>query len=306
MADFFALEHGQGIKSNDGWYRCIEILGIGGNSATFLAVATDGPTRGVPFAIKVFRKLSAPERRESFLAEASFLFGSSHPSIMRIFDRGLFESDFPFFVAEYLPLTLRDVMRRRPSLQQKLSYAMQLLSGLSYLDQLDPPVVHRDIKPENIFVKGPTCVIGDFGLIKKQNAELGDEADQADLKESLGIGMPRRYRSPDLVKYLLGQEKITTKSDVFQLGLVFAELFTGMNPSQPWTNPTDPVVLADLRKIPGSFGEEIVRRISRMLSFNPATRPSAIQMIASFDPLYKEVCERVYPFENSVFGKGLY
>src|SRR3990172_4415005 len=156
MADSFVLDVGQSVQSATSvWYRNLQVLGTGGNAITFLAVATSGENRGVPFAIKVFRKLSKPERRHKFLEEMKFLEECNHPSIMRVFDTGVFRQRHPFFVAEYLPNTLYKVIRvGEASTVVKISYALQLLSALVYLEQRDPPVVHRDIKPRNIFVKG--------------------------------------------------------------------------------------------------------------------------------------------------------
>ena len=81
-------------------------LGTGGNAVTFLMICTSGPHSGLLFALKIFRKLSQPERRKRFLEEVNFLKNCSHPSIMRVFDQGVFtasDEDYPFVVAEYLP-----------------------------------------------------------------------------------------------------------------------------------------------------------------------------------------------------------
>ena len=45
--------------------------------------------------------------------------------------------------------------------------------------------------------------------------------------------MPRNYRTPDLVSYFKYGTAPSPRSDVFQLGLVLCELFTGMNPQKP-------------------------------------------------------------------------
>ena len=107
MADEFFLDVGQSIQSESQvWYKNLQVLGTGGNAVTFLAVATSGSFRGVLFAVKVFRKLSKPERRNSFLLEVKFLQQCDHPGVMRVFDQGVFQKQHPFFVAEYLPNTL--------------------------------------------------------------------------------------------------------------------------------------------------------------------------------------------------------
>lgn len=57
------------------------MLGAGGNAVTFLVVCTAGPHRGVPFALKFFRRMSKPERREAFVDELEFLKCCDHPAV---------------------------------------------------------------------------------------------------------------------------------------------------------------------------------------------------------------------------------
>jgi len=128
-----------------------------------------GDNKGILFALKVFRRLSSTKRRERFLNESQFLKTCSHPAIMCVFDDGVYRAQngdqYPFVIAEYLPSTLADVIRRKDvPMVQKVSLALDLVSALGYLDNLNQKVVHRDIKPQNIFVKGRSCVLGDFGL----------------------------------------------------------------------------------------------------------------------------------------------
>lgn len=113
-ADSIYFDVGQGIKADSGvWYKNVQTLGTGANAVTCLVSATSGPNKGVLFALKVFRKLSNPQRRAAFLKEVGFLKTCSHPSVMRVFDTGLFTAydsgaklEYPFVVAEYLPTTL--------------------------------------------------------------------------------------------------------------------------------------------------------------------------------------------------------
>src|SRR5258708_7348532 len=111
MADYFYLDPDKSIKSSNGiWYRCVQKLGAGGNAVTFLMMCTSGENAGALFALKVFRRLSAPDRREKFLQETRLLFNLNHPCILHVFDEGVFHAssgDYPFVVAEYLPNTLQ-------------------------------------------------------------------------------------------------------------------------------------------------------------------------------------------------------
>ena len=219
---------------------------------------------------------------------------------MRVFDDGLFYDEFPFVVAEYLPHTLQQVIRsERTPTAVKVSYTLQLLSALGYLASLTQPVIHRDIKPQNIFIKGHSCVLGDFGLMKFVDAE--DNDDQEVLKESLGAGMPARYRTPDLVDYLNGKAKPTTKSDVFQLGLVIAELFTGRNPQRPAKNFTDPVEVDTLGNIPGAMSPGIANLIRRMLIADPVSRDSAAKFIDPWQGVFLSAIDRAHALEGRVF-----
>ncbi len=298
MLDSFFLDIGQNIRSeSDVWYRNLQVLGTGGNAVTFLAVATSGPHRGVPFAIKVFRRLSRPERRDSFLSEMQFLQRCSHPSVMRIFDSGIYREKNPFFVAEYLPNTLHKEMRAgKNSVVVKISFALQLLSALVHLEQLASPVIHRDIKPQNIFIKGMSCVLGDFGLMKY--AETAIDEDQEIYKESLGVGMPFRYRTPDQVAYLKNEAALTPKSDVFQLGLVLAELFTGRNPERPTREFTDPVELEPLAAIPGSLSDGVANVLTRMLRADPVIRENASQFHDPWEGIFRSAVSQAHALEG--------
>jgi serine/threonine protein kinase len=301
MADTIPLALLQSIQADSGyWYRNLQTLGEGGNATTYLVVATSGPYRGVLFAAKLFRKLSKPERRESFLQESQFLRTCEHPSIMRLYDAGLFDGDHPFFVAEFLPDTLFTVIRRgTASMSEKISYGMQLLSALGHLSQLDPPVVHRDIKPQNVFVKGKSCVLGDFGLMKHLN--VGEDEDREMMKESIGVGMPFHYRTPDQVAYLKGETAIGPQSDIFQLGLVLAELFTGRNPERPAASFSDDVKLDRLGGIPGALSGGIAAVIERMLIPDPAQRPGAAKLLDAWEGIFKTVVQQAHALEGRAF-----
>ncbi len=299
MADSFHLSIGQGIQSETGvWYRNLQILGMGGNAVTFLAVATSGQHRGVPFAIKVFRRLSKPERRGSFLSEMQFLKDCNHPSILRIYDAGIYRQNHPFFVAEYLPNTLhKEIRGGKNSVVVRISYALQLLSALAYLEGLVPAaVIHRDIKPQNIFIKGMSCVLGDFGLMKYAYTDEAD--DQESFKESVGFGMPFAYRTPDQVAYLNNESALTPKSDVFQLGLVLAELFTGRNPERRAADFSAPVELDPLGAIPGSLSESITSVLSRMLVMDPNSREVASRFLAPWEGIFQSAVKQAHALEG--------
>ncbi|MBN2127842.1 MAG: serine/threonine protein kinase [Sedimentisphaerales bacterium] len=302
--DQVRLDFQQGIRAESGnWYNTLQFLGRGGNAVTYLVIAGSGPLQGTPFAVKVFRRVSRPERRASFLEEVRFLRECEHPGIMRIYDEGIYMENHPFVVAEYLPRTLAEVIRSRSaSVVEKLTFALQLLSALDYLAALVPQVIHRDIKPQNVFVKGRSCVLGDFGLMKRLD-DSAEELPDSVIKDSVGPGMPFFYRTPDLIAYARGETHPTVKSDLFQLGLVLAELFTGRNPEKRAENDQwlSDVVLEPLGYIPGSLGVPVANLISSLLSMNPDDRPDTSQALPAWRGLFFAAAKLINAVEGRVF-----
>ena len=307
MSDPFYLDTGEILQSSSGiGYKNVQTLGVGGNAVTFLVSATTGQNQGVLFALKVFRRLSNGERRAKFLQEIDFLKTCNHPSIMKVYDSGIHSTqtigqtlEYPFVVAEYLPTTLVDNIRaKEANTVEKIAYTLQLLSALKYLDGLNPRVVHRDIKPQNIFVKGKSCVLGDFGLMKLLNGQ--DELDRDIFKESVGVGMPFFYRTPDLIAYARNESAITTKSDIFQLGLVIAELFGGKNPAVPsYQDSLEPLTLNPIGFIPGALGSRIAYLITKqMLVFDTDERKDASYLLYAWQTIFDEAVRKAVDLEG--------
>jgi serine/threonine protein kinase len=307
MTNVLDIEITTRIRSrSDVNYRILQLLGSGGNSVVYLALALNGTFRGVLFALKLFTRLSDPERLDKFQQEAEFLRKCDHPTIMRVYDDGVYEEGkgehtrrFPFVVAEFLPFTIHDLIGQKITTAEKISFTLQMLSALSFLDEHDPPVVHRDIKPRNIFVKGKSCVLGDFGLMKFLDKDA--EVDRQTYKESVLPGMPFLYRTPDLVAYARNQADISTKSDVYQLGLVVAEIFTGKNPQIKAKHFLAQVRLYGIADIAGRHSVIIREFIETMLESNPENRPSAADLIDRWEGVFRDVVDQCHQLEGRVF-----
>jgi len=289
-------------------YQVIQKLGVGGNSEVYLVQCMDGLNQGVLFALKVFYFITDKERYKRFNTEREFLKESYHPSILQVFDEGFYDQHstdekFPFIVVEYLPDTLLQINQRTLLNADKINYTIQLLSVLALLDQLTPPVIHRDIKPHNIFIKGRSCVLGDFGLMKLLGSASEDEDDRKFYEQTYCSGMPRKWRTPDLVDYIRDHKELTTKTDIFQLGLVVAWLFTGKNPEKfSGGNYLKDVELKEIENIPGlSIKQTIEDLINSMLDFNPVTRPSAIELLDRWQGLFNEVIDQSHKLNGKVF-----
>lgn len=301
MDDYLNLQFKEGLTSHAGaTYRNLQKLGVGGTAEPYLMLSTSGALRGQLFAVKVFRRSSKPEWQRYFLDEVKFLQSCDHPAVMKVFDEGLHLDNHPFVVAEYLPSTLGGVLRTAPPMMAKMGYALQMISALEYLSSDDVAVIHRDIKPANVFIKGGACVLGDFGLMKRAVAD--PDIDRDWLKASLGPRMPRNYRTPDLVDYYKGGAAPTGKSDVFQLGLVFAQMFSGSNPQKPMTanDYTEPVELVPYF-IPGGLGKPLKDLIDPMLDLDPNGRPTPASLIERWQDLFLEASRRAHALDGRVF-----
>lgn len=172
-----------------------------------------------------------------------------------------------------------------------MSYALQLCSAISHLAEATKQIIHCDIKPANIFVGGLTCVLADFGL-----ARISARVEAAEFGPSL-----HTYRSPDIAANLSHGDELTSKSDVFLLGLTLAELFTGKNPCRPALNGSDPVELETLDEIPGIVGNRIHRAISSMLYERPNERPTAALMIDVWQGILFDAVEHIREVDPNVF-----
>lgn len=174
---------------------------------------------------------------------------------------------------------------------------MQLLSSISYL--AEKGYAHRDIKPENIFVKGNSCILGDYGLIKKlSNATLED---RNIFKESPGAGMPFHYRTPDLVKYAKNESDLTYKTDIYQLGLVLTELFTGQNPLRQSDDILGPIELRQFSWISSNHGGLIIQTLKNMLIEEPSQRSDHKEVADAFAGIFQKVVS-----EESASGSKLF
>lgn len=300
------IQNGARIEAGDDLYRIIQFLGSGGNCQVYLAMATKGSRQGILFAIKFFMKNNDAERLAQFAKEKTFLLGIDHPTIMKGYSEGehyipAADVKVPFVVCEYFPDRLDHRLKdSRLKLSEKLIYIMQLLSALQYLESRAIPIVHRDIKPQNIFLKGYTCVLGDFGLMRDLDPELLDE-DGEFIKHSEGPGMPKYYRTPDLVRYARKQSSLTTASDIFQLGLVAAEMFTGRNPLKKSQNKLDDVELESLAPVLGQSGDLIKDLIGKMLVFDPNNRGKITDLLDGFDGVLRTTTTKQIEIDGFAF-----
>lgn len=314
--DQFYLEPLKSVRGTNCWYYNHRFLGKGGNGTAFLVTSSSGDNEGMQFVLKVFHKLSSETRKAAFLEEIRVLKTCSHPAIIQVFDEGDYQipsgTVYPFVVVEYIPITLRFALQsKKIDRLRSLRITLNILSALMHIHSHDPQLIHRDIKPENILLAESSAKLADFGLVKAlqiqtepsiedQNAD-NETREEDDIFGSQYPGMPRFYRTPELVQKLNGEDvEITTKSDIYQLGTVFYEMLTGYNPQKRPDNLSDTIIL-DVRQIKGSQNVNINNLIANMLHDNPDERWGAEQCLKELTMIHKKYCKSLFNVTNVAY-----
>ncbi|KAK3165797.1 hypothetical protein QOZ80_1AG0037890 [Eleusine coracana subsp. coracana] len=147
------------------------------------------------------------------------------------------EEDEQMLVYEFMPnATLRDHLSaktERPlSFGRRLHIALGAAKGILYLHtEANPPIFHRDVKASNILLDSKfVAKVADFGLSRL--APVPDIEGTLPAHISTVVKGTPGYLDPE---YFL-THKLTERSDVYSLGVVFLELFTGMKPIQHGRN----------------------------------------------------------------------
>ncbi len=200
----------------NGRYRIIALLGKGGMGEVYRATDL---TLGQSVALKFLPALSGGDPRwlERFHNEVRIARQVSHPNVCRVYDIGEAEG-LVFLSMEYVDgedlSTLLRRIGRLPS-EKATEIARKICAGLAAAH--DRGVIHRDLKPHNVMLnKRGEVLICDFGL-----AALPDQIDPSEFRQ----GTPA-YMAPEQIKGI----GVTAQSDIYALGLVLYELYTGKRP----------------------------------------------------------------------------
>jgi len=260
-----------------GRYRLVALLGRGGMGEVYRA---DDLTLDQPIALKFLPDGGAdPARLAQFHNELRVARQISHKNVCRLYDLG--ESDGRrFLTMEYVDgedlAALLWRIGRFPQ-DRALAIARQLCAGVAAAHERG--VIHRDLKPANVMIDGDGNVrVSDFGIATAA-VDTGAEL----------VGTPQ-YMAPEQLNGMAA----STRTDIYALGLILFEIFTGKRAHGAKTI-ADLKVLHETgtvttpRSIVGDLDPSIERAILRCLEHDPVRRPvSALAVAAALpggDPL---------------------
>ena len=257
-------------------YRIVGLLGKGGMGEVYRA---DDLKLSQPVALKFLpdRFLTDGAALARFYREVRVARQVSHRNVCRVYDIAEIDGrhflSMEFIKGEELSSLLRRI-GRLPA-DKALQIARQTCAGLAAAH--DTGILHRDLKPSNVMIDADgNARITDFGLAGLVEEFRDDE---------ISAGTPA-YMAPEQFD---GQPP-TVRSDIYSLGLVLYELFTGKRAfdaatlgeliklRRSDTTPTTPTSLVkDLDPV-------IERVIDRCLQKDPAQRPSSALQVAAALP----------------------
>jgi serine/threonine-protein kinase len=285
-------------------YRIVGLLGRGGMGEVYRA---DDLKLGQPVALKFLPKVVErdEDRLRRFLNEVRVALKVSHPNVCRVHDvgevgpstgsgQGQHYLSMEYVDGEDLASLLRRIGRLPED--KAVQIARQLCAGLAAAH--DQGILHRDLKPANVMIDGRgRAKITDFGLAGLAEGIEGEE---------VRAGTPG-YMAPEQ----LAGRGVSTKSDLFSLGLVLYELFTGkrafeaasateLKQQHEMSAPPSPSSHVD------GLDPTVERVILRCLNRDPRNRPSSAPAVAAAlpggDPLAAAVAAGETPSPEAVAG----
>lgn len=203
-------------------YTSSAIIGEGGSGRVYRVEGTGGE-----FAIKLLdsnRATTAKVKR--FTNELNFGRRTRHDHIVPILDSGYVDvngSAAPFFVMAKYERSLREMIVEGIESRHVLNLYGGLLSAVALAHGRN--VWHRDIKPENVLHDSATnrLLLADFGIAHFEEEDLATAVQTGDAERLANF----QYAAPE---QRTRGAVVDQRGDIYALGLILNELFTGAVP----------------------------------------------------------------------------
>jgi len=264
-----------------GRYKIRERIGQGGMGSIYLA--DDLRLAGRLCALKEVEYDRAlpqkilDEAREQFLREATVLARLDHPNLPKVSD--FFSNDLrDYLVMDYVPgKDLRELMlearRNKTFLDERLvlGWASQLADALSYLHNLEPPIIHRDIKPSNLKITPNGLIkLVDFGLVKILAPD--------EVTITIIQGQGTALYTP-LEQYGGDDSHTDVRADIYSFGATLYHMLTNEPPADARKRFLLPESLPPLRQVNPALTARTERAVLWAMALHPDERPKSMEAL---------------------------
>ena len=266
-------------------YELQELIGGGGMADVYKA-QDKLLDRAVAVRILHQQYSNDAEFVEKFRREATAAAKLAHPNIVNIYDVGE-DGGSQYIVMEYVSgPTLKEVIQQKGCLEpiEAVRIAKEIASALESAHRNN--LVHCDIKPHNILVMPDGHIkVTDFGIARAVSAST--------MTYSGSVMGSVHYFSPEQAKGTV----ITTKSDVYSLGVVLYEMLTGQLPFNGETSVSialkhlqeEPV---SIRQLNPSIPPVLEAIVQKAMSKDPADRPNSTELYADLNQAKAMLADR--------------
>ncbi|MGH7327525.1 MAG: protein kinase domain-containing protein [Polyangiaceae bacterium] len=217
-----------------GRYRADKLIGHGGMSTVYQGTDTMLERE---VAIKLLSERTDVVRKR-FLREAQSMAHLNHPNIVCVYDAGE-DHDQLFIIMELARgMTLRDLAAKGLNFERSLQIFIELLQALEYAHKQS--VIHRDVKPTNIMIlEDDTVKVMDFGLSRRVS-DATNVTLPGEIIGTIAYLPPERF---------LGKPS-DLRADLYSVGCVMYEIFTGQVPFKSPTEDLVTVIFAHVNEPP--------------------------------------------------------
>ncbi len=210
---------------------------------------------------------------QRFVHELRYTRKITHANVIRIYDFLTFGKSYAISMEYFDSHSLSHEIKNRlmSDFRRNIRILIDICKGLSIAHKAG--VVHRDIKPANILVdKNNVVKIVDFGL-----AAAASQGDSRITKSGILVGTPT-YMAPEQVR----GRKIDTRTDIYSLGIVMYEMFTGRPPFKEKDHMATLFKHVEGKAVPAmerndKINEELNRIIMRAIHVDPTQRYQHIE-----------------------------